>query len=79
MKTLSISTIGIRGGMSKSQNTGYISAYSGNDKILSIDNYKGSGDTYEQRNEPIICISNGEYIIFEGTHEQLINRLNLSK
>jgi len=79
MKTLSINTIGIKGGATKSQNTGYVSAYSGNDKIMSIDNYKGSGETYEQREEPIICISDGEYIIFEGTHKQLINRLKETK
>jgi hypothetical protein len=75
MKNLSITTIGVKGGQSKNKNTGYISAYSGNEKIMSIDNYKGSGDTYIQREEPIICISDGEYCIFEGTHKQLIEKL----
>jgi len=75
MKTLQINTIGIKGGATKSQNTGYLSAYSGNDKIMSIDNYKGSGDTYEQREKPLIYIFDGEYCIFEGTHEQLIEKL----
>jgi len=78
MKTLSINTIGIKGGATKSQNTGYLSAYSGNDKIMSIDNYKGSGDTYEQREKPVICIfdlKDTGNCIFEGTHEQLIEKL----
>ena len=79
MKTLSINTIGVKGGANKSQNTGYVSAYSGNDRIMSIDNYKGSGETYEQREEPIICISDGEYCIFEGTHKQLIEKLKILK
>jgi len=78
MKNLSITTIGIKGGIAKNQNTGYISAYSGNAKIISVDNYKGSGNSYEQREKPVICIFNTEGTgdcIFEGTHEQLTEKL----
>jgi hypothetical protein len=75
MDKLSIYKIGVKGGEGKTETTGFVSSYIGNKKILSIDNFNGSGDTYKQRENPIICISDGEYCIFEGTHEQLIERL----
>ncbi len=79
MKKLSTNTIGVHGGNTKIQNQGYVAVYSGNDKILSVDNYNGSGDTYVQREEPVICISDGEYCIFEGTHKQLIDLIKRNK
>ena len=76
MKNLSIATIGIKGGDAKQQKTGYVSVYSGNDLILSVDNFRGSGETYQQLPEPSIIIRSDNWtVIFEGTHEQLINRL----
>lgn len=75
MKTLSIYTNGVKGTGVKEQKLGYVSAYSGNDKIMSIDNYSGAGESYKQRENPVICIFDGMDCIFEGTHEQLINKL----
>lgn len=82
MKTLSVTRIGVRGGSTKSQSAGYASVYLGNDKLVSVDNYKGYGTTYEQRENPVICIFDRENTgncIFEGTHEQLVNLIKQSK
>lgn len=75
MKDLLITTVGIKGGAVKQQRMGFISAWSGNEKIMSVDNYVGFGDTYKQRETAIICIFNNGDCIFEGTHEQLLNKL----
>jgi hypothetical protein len=76
MKTLSIISQGVKGTQSKEEKKGYISVYSGNTKVLSIDNYLGAGDSYEQRKEPILVIwDEDNNIIFEGTHAQLTKKL----
>jgi hypothetical protein len=80
MKSLNIYTQGVKGGQVKNSTQGYISVYTDNSHLLTIENYKGSGDTYEQRPEPIIIIFDGldspnEKVVFEGTHQQLIEKL----
>jgi len=75
MKTLSAFTQGIKGGKSKQEKHGYASLQFDGNKVLSIDNFTGIGERYKQRENPIVCIFDGFNCIFEGTHEQLINRL----
>lgn len=81
MKTVKIGTQGVKGGNYKEKTVGYASVINGGNKIISIDNFVGVGDIYKQREEPIICIF-GETsydVLFEGTHEQLIELLKKYK
>lgn len=75
MKRLSVTTQGIKGGQSKTSTQGYAMFCTNGDKLLSIDNFHGSGMDYKQREEPVICIFNDQNCIFEGTHKQLIEKL----
>jgi len=77
MKTIDVISEGIKGGSNRMSKNGYVGIYHGNDKLLSIDNYMGHGETYKQREEPIITIfdGNASNVIFEGTHSQLIAKL----
>lgn len=81
MKALKIGVQGVKGGNPKQQVIGYGAIFSGSEKIISVDNYKGYGNTYKQMSEPVICIfgENQNDCIFEGTHEQLVNILNGAK
>jgi hypothetical protein len=76
MKALSLFTQGIKGGQTKEAKQGYFSVFLGNTKLLFVDNYRGYGENYIQREEPVIgiCGNDGE-CIFEGTHDQLIQKL----
>lgn len=42
---------------------------------LSIDAYKGCGDTYERRSDAQITIYYGGHLEFEGTLTELINKI----
>lgn len=76
MKDLFVSTQGVRGGNTTTNKKGFVSIFLGNDKLLSVDNFHGSGLDYKQRENPIICIFDGEEVVFEGTKQQLLHRLN---
>lgn len=72
---------GERGTAPKTSTQGVIYVYSDRSKLLSIDNFHGSGNNYEQRAEPIIVIYDGldspnEKVVFEGTHSQLVDLLS---
>ena len=75
MKRLTTYTQGIRGGKAQTKEQGYIMLSTNGDKMLSVDNFFGSGGNYEQRPEPIIVIFNNGEVAFEGTHQQLIEKL----
>ena len=52
--------------------------------VLNKNNYQGYGWEYNHRNEPHITIFDGknppnEEVVFEGTHEQLIELIKKSK
>lgn len=84
MKTLSISTQGVHGKQFKSEKRGLIRVYQDNSRMLSIDNFYGSGGNYLQRPEPIITIFDGlnppnEKVVFEGTQSQLVELLLKAK
>lgn len=80
MKTLMLTEQGVRGGNYKTKKTGFV-CVKVNDQytpLLEIDNFEGGGDTFKQREEPLIKIY-GDLIgtiIFEGTHEQLVEKLS---
>lgn len=75
MKKLTTLTEGVRGGARKNSTVGYLAAWSDNQKMLSVDNFHGSGNDYKQREEPIIYIFDGDNCIFEGTYKQLIEKI----
>ena len=84
MSTLSIEKQGVRGCPTKEEKAGYISVYSDNNRILSVNNYLGYGKTYHERPEPIITIFDGtegpnETAIFEGTQSDLIKIIKKGK
>ena len=81
MKRLSIEVQGVKGGNTKTQKIGYGMININEVKIMSVDNFKGYGADYVQREEPIICIFGEDRndCIFEGTHQQLVNLLNKHK
>ena len=79
MKTLALKTQGITGGTPKyTPKVGYVNVfYDGlSSTSILIDNYVGNGDSYKQRDEPIIDIKQDGKIIFSGTIEELKNKLN---
>lgn len=66
---------------SKAIKKGKITVYNGNAEMLTIDNYVGRGEAYQQRPEPIITIFDGinppnEVMMFRGTHSQLVDLLS---
>ena len=80
MKRLTIQTQGVKGGDSKTTEKGYLMVCADGDKILSVDNYKGFGETYTTLETPIICIfGENKNVIFEGTHKQLIAMLSVNE
>lgn len=80
MKRLSVEIQGVKGGNTKTQKIGYGMINVNEEKVISVDNFSGSGDTYQQRENPIICIfDDTNECIFEGTHQQLVNLLNKHK
>lgn len=81
MKTLKIGVQGIKGGNVTGKVIGYTAIFSNGEKIISVDNFKGSANDYKQRSEPVICVfgENQNDCIFEGTHEQLANILRGAK
>ncbi|MFK5981496.1 MAG: hypothetical protein QM499_01180 [Flavobacteriaceae bacterium] len=74
MKTLNINTQGVKGGQTKSFNIGYLLATFENQRI-SIDNFEGTGNSYKPRKEPLIQIIEDGKNLFEGTFEELKNKL----
>jgi len=81
MSNMSIRTTGVMGGNPKQSKQGVITIYNGNAEMLTVDNYVGRGEAYQQRQEPIITIFDGlnppnEVMIFRGTHSQLVEALS---
>ena len=72
---------GVRGGRWVTEKLGEIDINFDDNRVISVDNYKGFDTTYEQRVEPIIAIfGNNKYdVIFEGTHQELVNILKSKK
>lgn len=82
MKNLQINTQGIQGKqITRTQRVGFIALFSDSEKIISVDNYNGYGNTYKQMKEPVICIfGEGQNdCIFEGSHEQLVELIKANK
>ena len=75
MKRLSTTIQGVQGRQTKTQAAGYVAICTDGDKLLSVDNFTGTGERYHQRENLVICIYDGQNCIFEGTHEKLILKL----
>lgn len=82
MKNLYLETQGVKGGNTKNhKNIGYIWAQFENN-VISIDNFEGRGDSFKQRKEPNIYISErgvNNKTIFEGTFNELKHDLTYYK
>ena len=77
MKDLSIQTQGVKGGNTKSvEKNGYVMVNCEQHRIT-FDNFKGFGENYKPRENPLIeIIENGE-VKFAGNFSELIERLKL--
>ena len=76
MENILIETQGIKGGQAKSQRVGYVLAClrHSQDRII-IDDYKGQGDNYEQRELQLIEIIQNGKILFSGDKYELFEIL----
>jgi len=82
MQNVTVVTQGVRGKDSREpQKVSYTGVFLGGAKIMSIDNFQGQGDTFKQRHEPVIVLfgENSSDVIFEGTHQQLVDTLRKHK
>ena len=76
MKDLQIKTQNRRGGNPQfKDNLGYVTTFIDDDNKIVVDNYKGQGETYEQRNEPQVTIFAKGKAVFNGTFEELEKQL----
>ncbi len=84
MKNLFVAQQGVRGCNVKVEKKSCITVSFADGKNLpytaiEVDNYKGVGLTYRQRDEPLVIIHNlpdcGSDPIFTGTHQQLVEKL----
>lgn len=76
MENINITTQGVKGGETKSQNVGYLLAClrHNSDRII-IDDYEGAGKDYKQRElQNIEIIQNGK-ILFSGDKYELFEIL----
>ncbi|CAB4577908.1 MAG: hypothetical protein F2563_03560 [Actinobacteria bacterium] len=79
-KHITITTQGIKGGNTKTQNVGYaiIELRHDQDRIT-VDDFQGSGQTYRKRElQKIEVIQNGE-VLFEGNKYELFEILKAAK
>ena len=84
MKNLFIAQQGVRGCNLKVEKKGCVTIRfaDGNNfpyTVIEVDNYKGIGLNYHQRDEPLVIIHNlpdcGSDPVFTGTHQQLVEKL----
>ena len=84
MKNLFIAQQGVRGYNTKVEKKGCVTIRFDDGKsspytVIEVDNYKGIGLNYRQRDEPLVIIHNlpdcGSDPVFTGTHQQLVEKL----
>lgn len=84
MKNLFIAQQGVRGCNPKVEKKGCVTIRFADGKnspytVIEVDNYKGIGLNYRQRDEPLIVIHNlpdcGSDPVFTGTHQELVEEL----
>lgn len=76
MDNLAVKTQNKRGNTPQyKENLGYVTTFFPNEKLITVDNYKSQGDTYEKREEPQITIQDKGKVHFVGTFQELINKL----
>ena len=84
MKNLFIAQQGVRGCKPKVEKKGCVTIRFADGKnfpytVIEVDNYKGIGLNYHQRDEPLVIIHNlpdcGSDHVFTGTHQKLVDKL----
>lgn len=84
MKNLFVAQQGVRGCNLKVEKKGCVTIRfaDGNNfpyTVIEVDNYKGIGLNYHQRDEPLVIIHNfpdcGSDPVFTGTHQQLVEKV----
>ena len=84
MKNLFIAQQGVRGCNPKVEKKGCVTIRFADGKnspytVIEVDNYKGIGLNYRQRDEPLVIIHNlpdcGSDPVFAGTHQELVEEL----
>ena len=84
MKNLFIAQQGVRGCNHKVEKKGCVTIRFADGKnspytVIEVDNYKGIGLNYRQRDEPLVIIHNlpdcGSDPVFAGTHQELVEEL----
>ena len=84
MKNLFIAQQGVRGCNPKVEKKGCVTIRFADGKnspytVIEVDNYKGIGLNYRQRDEPLVIIHNlpdcGSDPVFTGTHQELVEEL----
>ena len=77
MADLSIQTQGVKGGNTQSKKAGYMLAcFEDESQRISIDNFEGRGETYKEREAPLIEVIDNGATIFSGTFAELKAKLN---
>jgi hypothetical protein len=71
-----LQTQGIKGGNTKSQKVGYILVLPRENAMITIDAFEGQGLSYKPREQKKILIAADGKNIFEGTFDELIEKLS---
>lgn len=77
MKDLRIETQGVKGGNTRVvEKNGYVMVNCEEHRIT-FDNFKGRGETYKQRENPLVEIIENGVVKFSGNLSELIDRIKL--
>ena len=77
MKNLGVKIQGVRGGNPQyKEKVGYVTTFfPNNNNRISVDNFEGYGTHYKQREEALITIQIEGDLLFEGTKQELAEKL----
>jgi hypothetical protein len=80
---LAVTTQGVKGGKKHTNILGSVCCrllndYNGESKEITIDNYKGFNDTYQQRDEPLIQIDAKQFV-WTGSFDDLTNIITFAR
>jgi hypothetical protein len=80
MKNIILSTQGIKGGDTKTQNVGFVIIELRHDQDrITVDDFEGMGLTYKQREQQKIEIIRNGNVLFSGTKNELFEILEKCK
>jgi hypothetical protein len=80
MKNLEVKVQGVRGGTPQFLRVGYVNIFMCHpEDFVLVDSFEGQGDTYQRREQVLVkIVGNGE-ILFEGTKQELFEKLKSQK